>query len=93
MYILSLPVVLVFHSQTHITTEPSQIEQSDFTKVAVENSSNCQICNFYFDQELYVQNSFVFQPECFSIYSYQALSEIAISTSHKQQYLRGPPLV
>jgi len=92
MYVLSLPVVLVFHSQTH-TQDIVEIVKSDFDNITVDDNSDCQICSFYFDQQLYVQSSFSFQLESFSYYFLQSTSEIPITVSQEQHYLRGPPLV
>ncbi|MGB5818444.1 MAG: hypothetical protein WBG90_03090 [Saonia sp.] len=92
LYILSLPVVLVFHSQTH-AQETVKIDKSDFAHITLEDDSDCQICSFYFSQQLYVQSSIAFQLEAFSYYFHQSITEIPIAVSQKQHYLRGPPLV
>lgn len=92
MYILSLPVALFFHSQTHAQSIV-KIVQSDFDDINTEVSSDCQICSFYFDQQLYVENSFDYQLDFSTYYFHQNLIEALFAVSQEQQYLRGPPVV
>jgi len=92
MYILSLPAILFFHSQTH-SRDAVKIIKSDFADITVQDNSNCQICSFYFDQQLYVENSFVYELDAFSYYFHQNIVETPIVVSQEQHYLRGPPVV
>lgn len=92
MYILSLPVILFFHSQTHRGNSIT-IVKSDFADLTTQDNSNCQICSFYFDQQLYVENSFVYQLDFSTYYFHQNIVETLFIVSQEQQYLRGPPSV
>ena len=95
MYILSLPIVLAFHSTEHAehTKHTINVVSNDFTNIVAEDSSDCHICSFYFDQQLYVQNSFVFELDTFSYFFHPGVVvEALIIVSQEQYYLRGPPL-
>jgi hypothetical protein len=92
MYVLSLPVILMFHSQTHNQNTVKTIK-SDFEDVTVTVSSDCQVCNFYFDQELYVENSLAYKLDTLSYYFHQNTVEPIVVLPKKQHYLRGPPIV
>ena len=92
MYVMSLPIALTFHSQTH-SKQDVQIDQSDVTDIILEDSSDCQICSFYFDQQLYVESSHDFQFEHLSYYFHLSPTETPSLVSQDQLCLRGPPLV
>jgi len=92
LYILSLPIILVFHSQTH-SRDRVKIVISDFDDITTHESSDCQICSFYFNQQLYVQNTFVYELHLFNYYLHQNIVGVPCIVSSEQQYLRGPPVV
>ncbi|MFD0796341.1 hypothetical protein ACFQZJ_02630 [Maribacter chungangensis] len=92
LYMLSLPIALFFHSQTH-AQNITNIVQSDFDDITTQGNSECQICSFYFDQQLYVQSSFEFQLDFPTYYFDQSIVEILFVVSREQQYQRGPPVV
>lgn len=91
IYVLSLPIILIFHSQTHSPQDSIKIVTNDFDHITTQDNSDCQICSFYFDQQLYVQNSFVCEFDAFTYYFHQTIVETPIAVSEKQHYLRGPP--
>ncbi|UII76692.1 hypothetical protein LV716_02580 [Flagellimonas sp. HMM57] len=91
MYILSLPVVLIFHSQEH-TAHTVNVVSNDFTDIVAEENSDCQICSFYFDQQLHVQDLFVYELAAFSYYFHQSIVGTINIVPKKQQHLRGPPV-
>jgi len=92
MYILSLPLALIFHAQTHTQTH-TNIVHSDFDNITIDDDVDCQICSFYFDQQLYVQSSFAFQLEVDTYHFHQNITQSLFAVSQEQQYLRGPPVV
>lgn len=92
MYILSLPVILVFHSQTH-NEHVVQTIKSDFDDVADISGADCQFCSFYFDQQLYVENAFTYQLDFFCYYFHENSIDTPVVVSQEQQYLRGPPII
>lgn len=92
MYILLLPVILVFHSQSHVQ-DVIEIVVSDYDQVNTLDNSDCQICSFYFDQQLYVENSILYQFDSSPYYFLQSIVESPVVLLQEQQRLRGPPAV
>jgi len=93
MYILSLPVILNVHAQSHsldVDVADISILDSDI----VTDDVNCEICSFYFDQQLYSND---FQYDChfnnYTLTSYNNIVQLEVTSSYEQYYLRGPPLV
>lgn len=91
IYLLSLPVILIFHSQTHLR-DTVKIVKSDFDDITTQVSSDCQICSFYFNQQLYIQNTFVYELDTLNYYSHQNIVDVLIDVSPEEYYLRGPPV-
>ena len=92
VYILCLPLVLAFHAQTHVH-HTAIIDIDNPANITVEGNSDCQICNFYFDQQLYVQSVFILPLDSFSYCFHQNITEILFTTAREQLHLRGPPQV
>ena len=92
VYILCLPLVLAFHAQTHVH-HTAIIDIGNPANITVEGNSDCQICNFYFDQQLYVQGVFILPLDSFSYCFHQNITEILFITAREQLHLRGPPQV
>ncbi|QLG44925.1 hypothetical protein [Costertonia aggregata] len=91
-YVLSLPVVLFFHSQSHVQGA-IEIVDSDVLQIIAHDDSDCQICSFYFDKQLFVEDSVVYELNFSSYYFLQDIVEFAIVLSQEQQCPRGPPVV
>ncbi len=91
MYVLSLPVVLIFHSHTHAEHTVNTVN-NDFTDIVTAENSDCHICSFYFDQQLHVQDLFVYELATFSYYFHQSIVGTINIVSQEQYYLRGPPV-
>ena len=92
VYILCLPLVLAFHAQT-LVHHTAIIDIGNAANITVEGNSDCQICNFYFDQQLYVQSVFILTLDSFSYCFHQNITEILFITAREQLHLRGPPQV
>ena len=90
IYILSLPVVLFFHSQVH-TGKRLAIVKSDSADITAEDSSGCQVCNLYFDYQLYLENSVTAELNHVSYHFHQAAVDSPIVLDQEQPCPRGPP--
>ncbi|WP_430908496.1 hypothetical protein [Maribacter sp. 2-571] len=92
MYMLSLPLLLVFHSRTH-TQNAISIATGDVDQITVDHDTDCQLCSFYFDQQLYVENSFSYELASSPYYFQEFPVASPVVRTQEQQYLRGPPVV
>ena len=92
MYLFSLSFFLFFHSQTHIQNIANTV-QNNFDDITIKDNSDCQICSFYFNQQLFVQKSLVYQLDFSTYYSHQNLIETFFVVLQEQQYNRGPPVI
>jgi len=83
-------MVLAVHAQSHLAhfdSDDVNILDSD----VVSNDLNCEICSFYFDQQLFSNEIETTQCLHYFLTSYKEISQLEIATSFKQYYLRGPP--
>ncbi len=92
MYIGLLPLLMAWHASHHSFENPPG-EELQGTYVTTENDAHCDICTYYFDQQLYVQGAITHHFKAFSI----ALKERLTTSFHLdfllQNYLRGPPTI
>ena len=91
MYLFSLSLFLFFHSQTH-TQNIANTVQNNFDDITIKDNSYCQICSFYFNQQLFVEKSLVYQLDFSTYYFHQNLIETFFVVLQEQQYKRGPPV-
>lgn len=91
MYLFSLSLFLFFHSQTH-TQNIANTVQNNFDDITIKDNSDCQICSFYFNQQLFVEKSLVYQLDFSTYYFHQNLIETLFVVLQEQQHKRGPPV-
>lgn len=93
IYLLSLPSILVFHSLTSHSENNQLVDQANLGDITLEDDSNCQFCNLYFDQQLFSQDVVVLVFDAtIKSFTRDKLEEF-FSNTIDQRYLRGPPFL
>lgn len=91
-YILLQPIAMVWHAQQH-QFKYSSNDDLDHVFVTAENSLDCEICTFYFDQPISIISAITHHFSTGSIVLKEKLTPLVYSYSSIQNYLRGPPTI
>jgi len=89
-YILLQPAMMVWHAGEHEFEHTYKNNVKDVF-VAAENSSDCEICTFYFDQSVIIAPTITYNFNAISIVFEEGLITSLYTSLSLQNHLRGPP--
>ncbi|MEX0288087.1 MAG: hypothetical protein AB3N14_03175 [Flavobacteriaceae bacterium] len=88
-YLVVLPILMAVHVVHHSREYPLTHEAQEVT--LIPNKAACEICTYYFTQQLHLQSRDGTFLNDFDSCFYQEITETVFTNSLQQLCLRGPP--